>query len=193
MSLLGQRYASQEMKTIWSREFKIRSERDLWITVLKTQKRLGLEVSDEVISQYVRVKDVINLQSKSIPKHDILIAGFPCQPYSIAGLRKGLKDNRGQVFIEIIRILRLESFNPSPILSWAAAACQGQAASRWQWKVMQRFPSKHRDGAQRLQSAFWLRHWADGGLVPILAAYARTRPEVWQIQLAINLFFCVPI
>ena len=52
MSLLGQRYASQEMKTIWSREFKIKSERDLWITVLKTQKKLGLEVSDEVISQY---------------------------------------------------------------------------------------------------------------------------------------------
>ena len=60
MSLLGQRYASQEMKTIWSREFKIKSERDLWITVLKTQKRLGLEVSDEVISQYEKVKDVIN-------------------------------------------------------------------------------------------------------------------------------------
>jgi DNA (cytosine-5)-methyltransferase 1 len=55
---------------------------------------------------HIYAEDVINLQSKSIPKHDILIAGFPCQPYSIAGLRKGLKDNRGQVFIEIIRILR---------------------------------------------------------------------------------------
>ena len=76
MSLLGQRYASQEMKTIWSREFKIKSERDLWITVLKTQKRLGLEVTDEVISQYVRVKDVINLQSiddrEMKTKHDVM-------------------------------------------------------------------------------------------------------------------------
>jgi adenylosuccinate lyase len=64
------------MKTIWSREFKIKSERDLWITVLKTQKRLGLEVSDEVISQYVRVKDVINLQSiddrEMKTKHDVM-------------------------------------------------------------------------------------------------------------------------
>jgi adenylosuccinate lyase len=76
MSLLGQRYASQEMKTIWSREFKIRSERDLWITVLKTQKRLGLEVSDEVISQYEKAKDVINLQSiddrEMKTKHDVM-------------------------------------------------------------------------------------------------------------------------
>ena len=76
MSLLGQRYASQEMKTIWSREFKIKSERDLWITVLKTQKKLGLEVSDEVISQYEKVKDVINLQSiddrEMKTKHDVM-------------------------------------------------------------------------------------------------------------------------
>jgi len=44
--------------------------------------------------------------AKNLPKHDILLAGFPCQPYSIAGLRKGLKDERGQVFLEIIRILK---------------------------------------------------------------------------------------
>ena len=47
------------------------------------------------------IKDV-----KNLPKHDILVAGFPCQPYSIAGLRKGLKDERGQVFLEITRILK---------------------------------------------------------------------------------------
>ena len=52
--------------------------------------------------QYVRdVKDV-----KKLPPYQVLIAGFPCQPYSIAGLRKGLKDVRGQVFLEIVRILK---------------------------------------------------------------------------------------
>jgi len=35
----------------------------------------------------------------------VLVGGFPCQPYSIAGLRKGLKDKRGQVFEEIIELL----------------------------------------------------------------------------------------
>jgi len=52
------------------------------------------------------VGDICELQSRDIPKHDILVAGFPCQPYSIAGLRKGLLDERGTVFMEIIRILR---------------------------------------------------------------------------------------
>lgn len=51
-------------------------------------------------------KDICTLSSSDIPKHDVLVAGFPCQPYSMAGLRKGLKDARGQVFLEIIRILQ---------------------------------------------------------------------------------------
>ena len=50
--------------------------------------------------------DICSINSVDIPKHDVLVAGFPCQPYSIAGLRKGLKDERGTVFMEIIRILK---------------------------------------------------------------------------------------
>ena len=49
--------------------------------------------------------DIFKLASKDVPKHDVLLAGFPCQPYSLAGLRKGLDDPRGTVFLEIIRIL----------------------------------------------------------------------------------------
>jgi len=52
------------------------------------------------------VGDILSLKSNEIPKHDVLVAGFPCQPYSIAGLRKGLQDDRGAVFMEIIRILK---------------------------------------------------------------------------------------
>jgi DNA (cytosine-5)-methyltransferase 1 len=50
--------------------------------------------------------DICAIKSIEVPKHDVLVAGFPCQPYSIAGLRKGLKDERGTVFMEIIRILK---------------------------------------------------------------------------------------
>ena len=49
--------------------------------------------------------DIRKIKSKDIPKHDILLAGFPCQPFSVAGERKGLKDIRGNLFYEIIRIL----------------------------------------------------------------------------------------
>jgi DNA (cytosine-5)-methyltransferase 1 len=51
--------------------------------------------------------DILKLESKLVPVHDVLVAGFPCQPYSIAGLRKGLKDERGgDVFLSILRILK---------------------------------------------------------------------------------------
>jgi DNA (cytosine-5)-methyltransferase 1 len=56
--------------------------------------------------KHLYAHDICKLDSTDIPKHNILIAGFPCQPYSIAGLRKGLKDERGEVFLEIIRILK---------------------------------------------------------------------------------------
>jgi DNA (cytosine-5)-methyltransferase 1 len=54
------------------------------------------------------VVDLGNLSGAKIPKHDVLVAGFPCQPYSIAGLRQGLNDEkgRGQVFLSILDILK---------------------------------------------------------------------------------------
>lgn len=45
-----------------------------------------------------------NIDATKVPDHDILIAGFPCQPYSIAGSKKGLRDPRSKVFNDIIRI-----------------------------------------------------------------------------------------
>lgn len=57
-------------------------------------------------NDHIYYNDIITLDSKLVPKHSVLVAGFPCQPYSIAGLRKGLNDERGgDVFLAILRIL----------------------------------------------------------------------------------------
>lgn len=49
--------------------------------------------------------DITAIKSESIPDHDILLAGFPCQPFSIIGHRKGFEDTRGTLFFNIARIL----------------------------------------------------------------------------------------
>jgi DNA (cytosine-5)-methyltransferase 1 len=49
--------------------------------------------------------DITEIYAGEIPEHDILLAGFPCQAFSQAGLRNGFNDTRGTMFFEIQRIL----------------------------------------------------------------------------------------
>jgi len=49
--------------------------------------------------------DITQIRSVDIPEHDVLLAGFPCQSFSQAGLKKGFLDTRGTMFFEIQRIL----------------------------------------------------------------------------------------
>ena len=50
--------------------------------------------------------DIAQASPAEIPNFDLLCAGFPCQPFSIIGDRKGMADPRGTLFFEIVRIAR---------------------------------------------------------------------------------------
>ncbi len=49
--------------------------------------------------------DIRTVKTESIPDFDILTAGFPCQPFSVAGKQRGFADKRGNLFFEITRII----------------------------------------------------------------------------------------
>ena len=63
-------------------------------------------------------KDVkkLSVQMDNLSKVDVLIAGFPCQSFSMAGNRKGFKDPRGELFFEIPRLLAEFEANERPRL-----------------------------------------------------------------------------
>ncbi len=50
--------------------------------------------------------DITQIKEEDIPSHDFLVAGFPCQAFSIAGRRKGFEDARGTLFFDVLRILK---------------------------------------------------------------------------------------
>ncbi len=74
-NVLAGRYASDAMKAIWSAEGRIVLEREFWIAVMKAQKDLGLDIPQEAIDAYERVKGSVNIESinnrERITRHDV--------------------------------------------------------------------------------------------------------------------------
>jgi DNA (cytosine-5)-methyltransferase 1 len=55
--------------------------------------------------------DIRDLNPEKIDDFDVLVAGFPCQPFSICGKKRGFEDTRGTLFFEICRIIEIKQPN----------------------------------------------------------------------------------
>ena len=58
-------------------------------------------------ADYLVEGNIKNINKNSIPHFDILTAGFPCQPFSLAGPHKGFEDKRGNLFFQIIEVAKV--------------------------------------------------------------------------------------
>lgn len=60
------------------------------------------------------ITELANEDGVTIPKHDVLVAGFPCQPFSKSGAQKGMEETRGTLYWNILRII--EEHKPAMVL-----------------------------------------------------------------------------
>jgi adenylosuccinate lyase len=74
-NVLAGRYASPELVSLWSPEYKVRLERELWLAVLRAQAELGVAVPDGVVEDYERVLEQVDLGSiaarERVTRHDV--------------------------------------------------------------------------------------------------------------------------
>lgn len=74
----------------------------------KTYKANYEKVSPEIFQdeEHLFTGDITKVKAEDIPDFDILTGGFPCQPFSQAGLKKGFNETRGTLFFDIARIIK---------------------------------------------------------------------------------------
>lgn len=71
----------------------------------KTYEHNLREISPELFESGNFVGDITKIKPKDIPDFNILCAGFPCQPFSQAGFKKGFNETRGTLFFDIVNII----------------------------------------------------------------------------------------
>jgi DNA (cytosine-5)-methyltransferase 1 len=100
--------------------------------------------------------DITTITAKTLPAFDLLVGGFPCQAFSVAGDRRGFEDTRGTLFFELCRIAKakrprlllvenvagLLAHNRSKTFGTILAALDGLGYDL-QWQVLRNVPNNN--------------------------------------------------
>lgn len=69
-------------------------------------KNAQITYSENHPNTYLDIRDIHSVLENEVPETDIIVGGFPCQAFSIAGYRKGFEDERGDLFFELLRFIK---------------------------------------------------------------------------------------
>ena len=92
-----------KFRVVYANEF----DKNALITYSENFKNEGAPFLDENLQ--LDGKDIHNVNPDEIPDADVIMGGFPCQAFSIAGYRKGFEDERGDLFFELLRISKAKN------------------------------------------------------------------------------------
>lgn len=81
---------------------------DIWSSVKKTYE---YNLKHEII-----IDDITKVNKTNIPQGEVILAGIPCQPFSNAGKRKSTKDKDGNLFLEVIDVVKNQKKKPKVVV-----------------------------------------------------------------------------
>lgn len=148
-NVLAGRYASDSMKSIWSAEGRIVLEREFWIAVMKAQKDLGLDIPQDAIEAYEKVKGQVDIESinkrERVTRHDVKarIEEF-CALVGYEHIHKGMTSRDLTENVEQLQIWRSMAI----IRDKAVAVLDRMAAHAAEWRDLVLAARTHNVAAQ---------------------------------------------